>query len=232
MAPPEHTWDSGYPLGEQVLVLRSIATEYDAGIVCAIENVHGNQIALIQPLARIPWTTRAIADLHFALTRADGAPLLYLTRYGGYSGHVLQLHDATGRDFGCLRQAGSRWKVLRFTMALEFAGQRLGQSNIGTTVYQMHKKVHEPIYGVSDTVLGYVDRQRQPSTGSRNPHFDYTLDCSAPTSHPIPALMLATAFAHHMYDRIQAGGPLGAGGRTGRNQTIKRQTNHPATPRQ
>ncbi len=220
-------WDTGYPFGEEVLVLRAIATEHDASITCGVENVRGEQIGLIQPRSRIPWTTRATADLYFVMTSPDGAPLLYLTRYGGYSGHVIQVHDAAGRDFGCLRQAGSRWRVLRMTMALEFNGQRLGQSNIATTVLQMNKKVHEPIYDTSDAVLGHVDRRWLPNFGSRNPHYDYTLDCSAPTPHPLPALMLATAFAHYMYDRIQMGGPLGAGGRTGRNQTTKRQTDYP-----
>ncbi|MEW2482223.1 DUF2510 domain-containing protein [Mycobacterium sp. NPDC049093] len=222
--PPDYAGDTGYPFGEQVLVLRTIATEYDASITCGVENVRGEQIGLIQPRARIPWTTRATADLHFVMARPDGTPLLYLTRYGGYSGHVIQVNDATGHDFGCLRQAGSRWRVLRLTMALEFNGQRLGQSNIATSVLQMNKKVSEPIYGAADAVLGHVERRWLPNFGSRNPHYDYTLDCSAPTPHPLPALMLATAFAHYMYDRIQMGGPLGAGGRTGRKQTTKRQT--------
>ncbi|WP_249383744.1 hypothetical protein [Mycobacterium sp. DBP42] len=144
----------------------------------------------------------------FVMIRPDGSPLLYLTSSGGYR-QTIQVQDPAGQAVGSLRRGGSRWRIYTLTMEMEFQGQRLGQSNVGTTIAKMDKKVHEPIYDAAGGLLGHVDRQWHPNTGSRNPHFDYTLDCAAPTSHPLPTLMLTIAFAHYMNDRIQMGGPLG-----------------------
>ncbi|MDH6198203.1 hypothetical protein M2272_004862 [Mycobacterium frederiksbergense] len=119
------------------------------------------------------------------------------------------MQDPAGQDLGRLRRGGSRWRIYTLTMEMEFHGQSLGHSNVGTTIMQMDKKVHEPVYDATGAVLGHVDRQWHPNTGSRNPHYDYTLECAAPTSHPLPTLMLTIAFAHYMYDRMQMGGPLG-----------------------
>ncbi|OBG52153.1 hypothetical protein A5669_25330 [Mycolicibacterium fortuitum] len=209
VAPSDYAWDTGYPFGEQLLVLRAIATEYDASIVCGVENVRGQQIGTIHPTTKIGWLTRGSAGQTFVMTRPDGAPLLYFISSGGYSGQTIDVQDPTGQGLGRLRRGGSRWRIYTLTMDLEFSGQRLGQSNIGTTIWQMDKKVHEPILDAAGTVVAHVDRRWHPHTGSRNPHYDYILDCSEPTSFPLPALMLATTFAHYMYDRIQMGGPLG-----------------------
>ncbi|MBP2454560.1 hypothetical protein [Mycolicibacterium lutetiense] len=177
--------------------------------MCGVENARGQHIGLIQPTTKIGWITRGTEGMTLVMTRPDGAPLLYFTSSGAYTGLSIQVHDATGQDLGRLRRGGSRWRIYTLTMELEFDGQRLGRSNIGTTIMQMDKKVHEPIYDAAGAVLGHVDRRWHPNTGSRNPHYDYTLDCCARTSHPLPALMLTTAFAHYMYDRIQIGGPFG-----------------------
>ncbi|WP_309228949.1 MULTISPECIES: hypothetical protein [unclassified Mycolicibacterium] len=199
---------SGYPFGEKALILRAIATQHDASIMCGVENLRGQQIGLIRPTTEIGWFTRGAQDMTFTMIRPDGAPLLYFTSSGGF-GPTIQVQDPTRQDLGRLRRGGSRWRVYTLTMAMEFHGQRLGQSNVGTTIMQMDKMVHEPIYDATGGLLGHVDRQRHLNTGSRNPHYDYTLDCAVPTSHPLPALMLTIAFAHYMYDRIQMGGPLG-----------------------
>ncbi|WKG04257.1 hypothetical protein [Mycolicibacterium sp. HK-90] len=199
---------SGYPFGEEVLILRAIATQYDASIMCGVENVRGEQIGLIRPTADISWFTRGVQDMTFVMTRPDGAPLLHFTSSGGFN-PTLQVQDRVGQDLGRLRRSGSRWRVYTLTMAMEFNGQLLGQSKVGTTIIQMDKKVHEPIHDATGALIGHVDRQWHPNTGSRNPHYDYILNCAAPTSHPLPTLMLTVAFAHYMYDRIQMGGPLG-----------------------
>lgn len=193
------------------MILRAIADKFDTNITCEVQDEQGRCIAILRPRIQIPLVTRATADLEFEIVRSDNVPLLYLTRYGGSSGHVVQVRDPAGRDLGQLRQTNSFWHQVRkqrMTMALAFANKQLGQTEICLNAFRGKKaEVHEAVYNMAGEPIAYVDREWHRRAGSYRPQFDYTLASSAPSSHPLPTLLLATALAHYIYDRLSTGGP-------------------------
>lgn len=203
---------SGYPLGEETLHLRPIADRHDNNIMCALEATNGQCLAIMRPLTQLSPITRATDDLEFEIVRPDYAPLFRLTRYGGSSGHIVELRDQSGSDLGRLRQTNSVWQQVRtqrMNLAIEFGNQRLGHTQVNTSAFKRtNAKVHEPVYDATETAVAHVDRQWHTYTGSLHPQFDYTITCAAPSTHPLPTLTLAIALTHYIYDKIMTGGPL------------------------
>ncbi|WP_102141247.1 DUF2510 domain-containing protein [Mycobacterium hubeiense] len=208
------------PLGESTLFLRSIPEWADIDLSCSVENAHGQQIAAIRSRSRVPaFAGREVVTLVFDVVRPDGAPMLTITRIGGFKrSHCVQVHDHAGRDLGRLRQTSSFLRLFRtprMTMVLEFGEKHLGNTDICINPNKRFEVVYAPIHDLSGAVIATVER-RWRYTGAPTDFFDYKLDCLRATAQPLPVLLLATAFAHYLYDRLAIGGPTEAMGRFGR----------------
>lgn len=97
---------------------------------------------------------------------------------------------------------------------LEYQGQRLGSTKIRSHIpYFTPLELDAPIDDASSAEIGKVRSQPRQSElkrafGLTGRTFDYRLDCARPTSPPMPALMLATTFAHFLYDDLPSDAPL------------------------
>ncbi|WP_186446755.1 DUF2510 domain-containing protein [Mycolicibacterium porcinum] len=207
----------GYPFGEPTLFLQPIRGSFSSDIRCQITNRGGQLLALIQPRGALPRGAEAISELAFEVVRPDGTQLLQFTRSVGFRGHGkhrLQVHDPSGRDLGCLRQTSSYWQFFRthkISFELEYQDQPLGATKIRSYIPKFTKlELDEPISNAS-AEIGRVHSQLNQSKLERMfmyATFDYRLDCSRPTSPPTPTLLLATAFAHFLYDHLDSLAPF------------------------
>ncbi|MGV0740022.1 hypothetical protein ABQF35_27085 [Mycobacterium syngnathidarum] len=158
-----------------------------------------------------------MSELAFEVVRPDGTQLLQFTRFVGFRGygkHRLQVHDPSGQDLGCLRQTSSYWQFFRthkISFELEYQDQPVGATKIRSYIPKFTKlELDEPICDAS-AEIGRVQSQRNQSKLERMfmyATFDYRLDCSRPTSPPMPTLLLATAFAHFLYDDLDSLAPF------------------------
>ncbi|MCG7610674.1 MULTISPECIES: hypothetical protein [Mycobacterium] len=219
-APPVSS--GGYPFGEPTLFLQPIRGGSGSDIRCSITNPKGQPLALIQPLGEFPlgYGAAALYKIEFEVVRPNGIQLLRFTRSTGplyRRRHCLQVHDHAGHELGCLRQTNSYWQYLRtpwMSVDLEYQGQRLGNTKIRSHIpYFTPLELDAPIHDNSSAEIGRVRSQPNQSELTRalrlaGRTFNYRLDCAHPTSPPMPALMLATTFAHFLYDDLPSDAPL------------------------
>ena len=97
---------------------------------------------------------------------------------------------------------------------LEYQDQRLGGTRIRSYIPLFTKvDLDAPIHGTTGSELGQVTSRQRPRSllgKALGPKatFDYRLACAYPTSPPIPTLLLATTFAHHLYDTLDSLAPF------------------------
>lgn len=202
----------GHPIGEPILRLRGIPCERDVDVSCALETQSGQQVGLIRPRSnRLSAINREVADLSYEVLGPGGAPILSLKRLGGLARkHTVVVEDGAGRHLGRIRQTSSVWRQMRtsrITVALEAGGHQVATTDICIDPRDRFAAVCEPIGPTAGPAIATVERQWR-SVGTSNDFFDYTLSCLQPTVQPLPELLLATAFAHCLYDRLAVGGPL------------------------
>ncbi|WP_367619958.1 DUF2510 domain-containing protein [Mycolicibacterium sp. HK-90] len=207
----------GYPFGEATLFLQPVRGNFSSDIRCRITNPRGQPLALIQPLITLPPGAEAISELVFEVVRPDRTQLLRFTRSVGFRGHgkhCLYVHDPSGRELGCLRQTSSYWQFFRtpkISFELEYQHRPLGATKIRSYIPKFTTlELDEPIFDTS-AEIGRVHSQRNQSKLERMfmyATFDYRLDCAHPTSPPTPTLLLATTFAHFLYDHLDSLAPF------------------------
>ncbi|WP_231743601.1 DUF2510 domain-containing protein [Mycobacterium sp. GA-2829] len=203
---------AGFPIGEPVLVLRAIPCGRDVDVSCALETATGHQVGLIRPRGnRLSGIDREIADLGYEVVGATGAGVLFFTRLGGLARkHSIVVSDPAGRTLGRIRQTSSVWRQIRtprLAVTLEAGDRELATTEICIDPRDRFAAVCQPIHSTAGPAIATVER-RWRYAGTSNDFFDYTLTCTQPTGHPLPELLLATAFAHCLYDRLAVGGPL------------------------
>jgi hypothetical protein len=207
---------SGYPLAESVVYLRAITSRFDRDIACGIEGGDGRQLGWIRPAAGVQAQRLSASGQTFAMLDPGGASMAFIVRAGGRHDQRLTLIDNEGRPLGQLRQVSSYWRQLlrtsRITMQIESRDHDLAKADVSIDPHKRDARVSEPIRDSAGGVLATVERQWRP-TSSMTDHFDYRLNCFRRTSDPLPTLLLVTAFAHHLYDRLAVGGPVGALGK-------------------
>lgn len=93
-------------------------------------------------------------------------------------------------------------------MALESAEHTVACTDVSVDPDRRDAHVDEPIRDTIGGVLATVERQCRP-TDTPTDYFDYKLHCLRVTSDPLPTLLLATVFAHYLFDRLAIGGPMG-----------------------
>lgn len=166
---------------------------------------------------------RETEDLDFMVTTPTGAQRILITRLGGYAKrHRVLVRDPSGRELGRLQQVSSFWRQLRTTrlsMVLECGEQRLGSTDICIEpAKKRFVEVHAPVLDNSGSAVATVHRNWQ-YVDTISDFFNYRLECPRPLVHPLPELILATAFCHYLYDRLAVGGPLDSYNRFGRGGT-------------
>ncbi|MBO0681351.1 DUF2510 domain-containing protein [Mycolicibacterium sp. S2-37] len=209
-----------FPLGEPVILLRALPGPADVDIACSVHDGREAQIGLIRPRHRVPTLVgRETATLVFDLLRPTGAVVLTLTRTGGATKHHhIVVEDGGGNPVGRLRQTSSYWRLFRTSrldVVLEGGTTGLGSTQVCIRPDEPFAAVETPVRDTSGDVLAVVERRWRYADGSTD-FFDYTLRCSRPLTAPLPDLLIATAFAHYLYDRLAVGGPLEAMNRFGR----------------
>lgn len=202
----------GFPMGERVLRLRAIPCPRDVDVSCALEAVTGHQVGLIRPRANSSsGINREVVDLRYEVVGAAGEPILFLTRLGGLTRrHSIVVDDSLGRTLGRIRQTSSVWRQMRtprISVVLEAGGREWAATDICIDPRDRFAAVSQPIQPAAGPATATVQRQWR-YVGTSNDFFDYTLTCSHPTVRPLPELLLATAFAHYLYDRLAVGGPV------------------------
>ncbi|WP_281498550.1 DUF2510 domain-containing protein [Mycolicibacterium sp. F2034L] len=207
------------PLGEPVLLFRAIPGQADVDIACAVHDGRETQLAVIRPREGVPALIgRETATLVFDLVRPTGSVALTLTRVGGATRHHQLLVEVGGGVIGRLRQTSSYWRLFRTSrldVVLEGGASSLGSTQVCVRPNEPFAAIDTPVRAASGDVLAVVERRWRYADGSTD-YFDYTLRCPAPLAAPLPDLLVATAFAHHLYDRLAVGGPLEAMNRFGR----------------
>ncbi|WP_396837151.1 DUF2510 domain-containing protein [Mycobacterium sp. ITM-2016-00317] len=207
---------AGYPLGETILYLRAIVSRFDRDIACAIEGDDGRHLGWIGPAADVPALRLSASDQKFAMLDPGGASKAFIVRAGGRNDQRLTLIDNEGRLLGQLRQVSTYWRQLlrtsRITMQIESREHELAKADVSIDPHRRDARVAEPIRDGTGGVLATVERQWRP-TSSMTDHFDYRLNCLRRSSDPLPTLLLVTAFAHYLYDRLAVGGAVGALGK-------------------
>lgn len=211
----------GYPFGETTLFLQPIRNGSPSDLWCSVMNTQGQPLALIRPFGELPpWSARELSKLVFEVVRPSGIQLLLFTRTTGAMGrghHRLQVHDPDGHELGCLRQTSSYWQYLRtpwMSVDLEHQEQRLGSTKIRTHIPPFTAlELDAPITDANGAEIGRISSRPNQTRltralGMTKTTFDYRLDCQHPTSPPIPALILATTFAHFLYDELTSVAPL------------------------
>lgn len=213
--------DVGFPLGEPVLLLRAIPDPRDVDVVCSVDNAQGRQLAVIAPRSRMSAWSSDTDDLVFDVMRPDGILLHTINRLGGLlKHHRLLVYDGGGRPLGELRQTSSPWRRLRggrISMTMSYGGRELAHAEVCIYPRRRFLDVSEPIRDTAGVTVAVV--QRKWRYGDSNDFFDYRLECGHGTARPLPSLLLATAFAHYLYDRLAVGGPFESYNRFGRGGT-------------
>lgn len=202
----------GFPVGEPIVRLRAIPCPRDVDVSCALETESGHHAGLVRPRSnRSSGLDREVADLKYEVLGPSGAPILFFRRVGGLTRkHSIVVDDPAGRNLGRIQQTSSVWRQIRkprITVALEAGGQQLATTDICIDPRDRFAAVREPIQPTAGSAIATVERQWR-YVGTSNDFFDYTLRCLRPTVPPLPELLLATAFAHYLYDRLAVGGPL------------------------
>lgn len=214
----------GMPLGESVVVLRPIARPADIDVACAVNDVHGRQIGSISSRGRKPSNIgRESEDLDFVVVAPNGAVRLLITRIGGIAkNHRVEVRDPAGLVVGRLVQTSSYWRQFRtprLTMALESRGRRLATTDVCIEpAKKRFAEVSSPIHDGEGREVASV-RRSWHYADTISDFFDYRLTCHHPVLHPLPELLVATAFSHYLYDRLAVGGPLSTYNRFGRGGT-------------
>lgn len=198
-----------YPLGQRILHVRALPQRADIDVACSIEDDHGRQLAVIQSMsAGLP---RDSATPKFGMMDPQGTPMGFFTRTSGVGVRdSVSVIDTSGRDLGRLRRTNNFWQRLRSSamdMTLESGQQTLGHTRVSISPRERFSKVDEPVYDATGAVVATVTRKWRYVDTSVT-FYDYTLECAQPSIHPLPELMLATAFSHYIYDRREVGGPF------------------------
>lgn len=206
----------GYPLDSSVLYLRAIPSRFDRDVSCGIESGDGRQLGWIRPAERTP--TMAAGSSHVAFEAVDpgGTAILFISLIGHQRKQRLLVVDGAGQALGQLRQVSSWWRQLlrstRITMAIESSEHTVARTDVCIDPDRRDARVDEPICDSAGGVLATVEREWR-RTDTATDFFDYKLNCVRVTSDPLPTLLLATVFAHYLYDRLAIGGPVGALGK-------------------
>ena len=201
----------GYPLGHRVLRLRAIPQHADIDVACSVEDERGMQIASIRSVSKVRFVNRDFATISFGLLNEQAVPLLYFTRFADMgSKDRLGITDTVGQELGQLRRSNTFWQGMRSSqmdMALECGSHLFGRTRVCVEPNSRFAKIDEPIYDVSGTAVASVRREWR-YVGTVVDFYDYTLECVRQTGQPMATLLLATVFAHYLYDRLAIGGPL------------------------
>lgn len=214
----------GVPLGEPVVQLRPLPQPGDVGVACTVEDSRGAQIATITPRGRKASALgRQAENLDFAVTTRTGAQHILITRIGGIvKNHCVVVRDPAGAEVGRLVQISSFWRQFRtprLAMALEFRGQRMATTDVCIDPERgRFGEVSSPILDSAGGEIATVQRAWH-YVDTISDFFTYRLTCHQPVTHPLPELLLATAFSHYLYDRLTVGGPLSSVDRFGRGGT-------------
>ncbi|MDV3129505.1 DUF2510 domain-containing protein [Mycobacterium sp. 21AC1] len=204
------TEQTGYPLSQRVLRFRAIPQRADIDIACSVEDGCSNQLAVIRSVSKVRLVDRDVATISFALLIQPEVPTLYFTRFGGSgSKDSLGITDNVGQELGRLRRTNTFWQSLRSSrmdMSLELGPHVLGKTRVCIDPSSRFAKVNEPIYGSTGQIIASVQREWR-YVDMINDFYDYTLECAQPVSSLLQNLILATAFAHYLYDRLAIGGP-------------------------
>ena len=204
----------GFPFGEPLLYLRAITDRPRRTISCTVENVYDQQIAVIQPLTDIS-AGRIACEIRFVVADAKGVPILYLTRFGGrgqWQGKMMQISDARGSEIGWMRPTSPVAQFYRthgLTFSLEANQRSLGATDVPTGAALRQRTKPTPIVDHTGAEIARIQRQ-QLSRGDygryRKYWSDYLLDCPQPLPHPLPMLLLASAFTQYLYEQFDQGG--------------------------
>ncbi|MDY6996495.1 MAG: DUF2510 domain-containing protein [Actinomycetota bacterium] len=226
-APPMAPWiqpASDYPLGAPELVLHAEPVGADIDMACTVLNPAGHLLASIRSRGRGPNVlAREVEDLTFVVLGPNGAERLLISRRAGlFKQHRVHVHDAAHNYLGTLRQTSSSWRGFvtpRRSVTVEFGDQSLASTEVCIEPEKLRfANIQQPIHDATGAVIATVHRTwRYVDTISE--FFDYRLACHRPVPHPLPELLLATAFTHYLYDRLAVGGPLKAMNGFGRGGT-------------
>ncbi|WP_454232475.1 hypothetical protein [Mycolicibacterium fortuitum] len=204
----------GFPLGEPLLYLRAITHRPRNTITCTVENVYDQQIAIIQPLTDIS-AGRIASEIRFVVAGTNGAPILYLTRFGGrgqWQGKMMQISDAHGAEIGWMRPTSPVAQFYRthgLTFSLEANHRSLGATDVPTGAALRQRTKPTPIVDHTGAEIARIQRQqlRRGDYGRYRKYWsDYLLDCPQPLPHPLPIMLLASAFTQYLYEQFDQGG--------------------------
>ncbi|WP_162464323.1 MULTISPECIES: DUF2510 domain-containing protein [unclassified Mycolicibacterium] len=206
---PAHNPNREFPLGQRILHVRALPQRADIDVACLIEDDHGQMLAEIRPTSTV--LQRKSAAHRFGVLDPRGIPMGFFTRAAGVGVRdSIGVTDASDRTVGRLRRTNNFWQRLRSSaidMTLECDQQTVGHTRVSISPRARFTKVDEPIYDMTGAVVATVRRQWRYVDTSVT-FYDYTLECPQPTIHPLPELILATAFGHYLYDRLEVGGPF------------------------
>lgn len=215
---------AGYPMAESNLILQAIPCPRDTDVACSLLNSRGDQIGGIRSLGRgLSELGRGVEDVVFEVVGINGAQRLLITRRGGFlKHHQVHVHDPAQNYLGGLRQTSSFWRQFRtprLTMVLEYGREQLASTEVCIEPEtQRFTDVQAPIHDTAGRVIATVYR-RWRYVDTITDFFDYQLVCHHPVPHPLPELLLTTAFTHYLYDRILVGGLMGSYNRFRRGGT-------------
>lgn len=218
-----------FPLEESVLILRPIPRRADVDVACAVQDVHGRELASITSRGKSPSTLgREADDLNFVVLASNGAQRLQINRLGGFvNRHRVVVRGPSGQEIGRLQQTSSFWRQFRtprLSVTLEGGGRPLGYADVCLEPEKTRfADVQAPITSVDGELLATVLRT-WCYVDTISDYFEYRLSCSRPQPWPVPDLLLATVFSHYLYDRLAVGGPLSTYNRFGRGGTWHDQT--------
>ncbi len=201
---------AGYPLGQPVLVLRSVASRADVELGATLHDARGRQVGSVRTTTTGGWKAvaqflgaGASATWDFVIARADGTPYLYVRRprvRGWHDRHErFELRDAGGRDIGRLLQDNGYLAGVR-TFSLQSGQAELGRTTFaGDTV---------TVGDAAGRTVATVSERPGPARLIGNDLYDYTLTFDYPPAETMGALCLVVALSGYFYRRTERGGSL------------------------
>lgn len=203
---PGHRRGFGYPLGQEVLLLRELPGRRAEDIDCSIGDRHGRQLAVVHPATPIPgFVGRDTRTVEFEVAAPSGEAMWLITRTGGRRAQQLAVTDPEHREYGRLVQTSSFWRRVhsaRMSMRLQDSQQCLAITEFYLNPVDRLDVVHQQIHDSAGAVMATLTRRRRNPAPQRN-RFEYQLECSRAVAQPLPALLLAALFAHYFYDRME-----------------------------
>lgn len=197
-----------FPLGERVLVLRSVPSRMDMRLACTIEDAAGRQLGSIRSINASRWQrfnrflSGKSASYEFEFVRGDGTPLMYIKRpFTWRDGERFEVRDGHGREIGLLQQNNSYHASHRH-FAIEHVGRSLAYTKL------TDKPLQVIIYDHTDRVIARLVKKQCVSYFWGNDFYDYTLTFEYAPDEMLGYLCLVVGLAEYFYYRIENGGPM------------------------